>query len=281
MAASLDEFIPKHNYLICFDSDGTVMDTMTVKHNQCLCPALIEVWELNSWEKPVKQLWDDINLHKITRGINRFKALALVLRAINDQYTPINGLSDLEAWVSSGTTLSGDALGPLAAKSDSEMLKKTFLWTETVDQKIGLIPLADKRPFPGAAQGLKAASQFADIAVISTANRTALLEEWGTYDLLDYANVILAQDSGSKEHCISELLKKGYHKSHVLMVGDAPGDMNAAEQNKVYFYPMLCGHEEECWAELKDTGYGKLRSAVYEPYEASRVDAFFRNLNVK
>lgn len=43
MAASLDEFIPKHNYLICFDSDGTVMDTMTVKHNQCLCPALIEV----------------------------------------------------------------------------------------------------------------------------------------------------------------------------------------------------------------------------------------------
>lgn len=281
MAASLDEFIPKHSYLICFDSDGTVMDTMTVKHNQCLCPALIEVWELNSWEKPVKQLWDDINLHKITRGVNRFKALALVLRAINDQYTPINGLSDLEAWVSSGTTLSGDALGPLAANSDSEMLKKAFHWAETVDQKIGLIPLADKRPFPGAAQGLKAASQFADIAVISTANRTALLEEWGKYDLLDYANVILAQDSGSKEHCISELLKKDYHKSHVLMVGDAPGDMNAAKQNKVYFYPMLCGHEEECWAELKDTGYGKLRSAVYEPYEASRVDAFFQNLNVK
>ena len=281
MAASLDGFIPRHSYLICFDSDGTVMDTMAVKHSRCLCPALIEVWGLNAWEQPVAKLWHDVNLYQITRGVNRFKALALVLRAVNDKYTPINGLSDLEAWVSSGTTLSGDALGPMARSSDSEMLKKTFRWTETVNQKIGLIPLADKKPFPGADQGLKAAEEFADIAVISTANRTALLEEWGQYDLLNYADVILAQDSGSKEHCISELLKKGYHKSHVLMVGDAPGDMNAAKQNKVYFYPMLCGHEEECWDELKSTGYGKLRSAVYEPYEMSRVDAFFRNLNVK
>lgn len=281
MAASLDEFIPRHDYLICFDSDGTVMDTMTVKHSQCLCPTLIEVWGLKAWETPVTQLWHDINLFQITRGVNRFKALALALRVINDKYTPIEGLADLEAWVSSGSTLSGDALEVLVANLHSEALKKAFLWTETVNKKIALIPLADKKPFPGAAHGLKAASEFADIAVISTANREALLEEWGEYALLDYADVILAQDSGSKEHCISELLKKGYHKSHILMVGDAPGDMDAAKQNKVYFYPMLCGHEEECWAELKDIGYGKLRSADYKPYEASRVYAFFRNLNVK
>lgn len=281
MVIPLESFIPKHDCLICFDSDGTVMDTMAVKHSKCLCPALIDIWRLAEWERPVTKLWNDINLYQGTRGVNRFKALVLVLRAVNDQFTLINGLSDLEAWVSSGTTLSGDALETLVAGSHSEMLKKAFLWTETVNKKIDQIPLADKKPFPGAVQGLKAASEFADIAVISTANRAALLEEWGEYALLDYADVILAQDSGSKEHCIRELLKKGYRKNRVLMVGDAPGDLAAAKQNGVCFYPMLCGHEEESWAELKDIGYDRLESAAYESYEASRIEAFFRNLNVK
>lgn len=281
MVVPLEHFIPKHGCLVCFDSDGTVMDTMAVKHSKCLCPALIEIWGLAEWERPVTQLWNDVNLYQGTRGVNRFKALALVLRAVNDKFTPVNGLSDLEAWVSSGTTLSGDALEPLAAGSHSEMLRKVFNWTETVNKKIDQIPLADKKPFPGAAQGLRAASEFADIAVISTANRAAILEEWGEYALLDYADVILAQDSGSKERCIRELLKKGYRKNHVLMVGDAPGDLDAAKQRGVCFYPMLCGHEEENWAELRDSGYNRFQSAIYESYEASRIKAFFRNLNVK
>ncbi len=143
----LEKFIPNHDYLVCFDSDGTVMDTMTVKHSQCLCPSLVEVWELRAWETPVTQLWHDINLHQITRGVNRFKALALALRAVNDKYIPIDGLADLEAWVSSGSTLSGNALEIFAANSHSEALKKALLWTEMVNEKIDLIPLADKKPW--------------------------------------------------------------------------------------------------------------------------------------
>lgn len=281
MVVPLEAFSPKHNYLICFDSDGTVMDTMAVKHGQCLCPALIEVWGLEKWETPVTQLWHDINLHQITRGLNRFKALALVLRAVNDQYTPVDGLPDLEAWISSGATLSGDTLGPMATRSHSEILKKAFQWTEIVNEKIGLIPLADKKPFPSAAKGLKAAAKFADIAVISTANRNALLDEWGEYDLLDYADLILAQDSGSKEYCIRELLKKGYSPTSILMVGDAPGDMEAAKQNGVCFFPMLCGHEKECWIELIDTGYSRFQAGGFDSYEKERVNAFLENLGVR
>lgn len=281
MLLPLREFVPQHDYLICFDSDGTVMDTMTVKHSQCLGPALIKEWRLENWEGPVLQLWYEINLYQITRGVNRFKALALALRAVNDAYTPINGLLEYEAWISSEAVLSGYSLKQLAADGHSDILSKALHWSETVNKKISTLSLESKKPFPGAAQGLEAASQFADIAVISTANRDALMEEWGEYALLDYANVILAQDSGGKAYCINELLRKGYAPDHVLMVGDAPGDLDAAKENGVCFYPMLCRHEEECWIKLRNEGYRKFTAAAYTAYEKDRLDAFFQNLNVR
>ena len=36
------------------------------------------------------------------------------------------------------------------------------------------------------------------------------------------------------------------------MVGDAPGDMDAAESNGVQFYPILVNHEEESWSRIID-----------------------------
>ena len=279
MPVSLEQFIPTHNHLICFDSDGTVMNTMLVKHSQCLGPALIETWVLDAWEESVFQLWYDINLYQMTRGVNRFKALALALRMIHDTYTPIDGLPEYEAWVSSGAVLSGETLTSLVSSSSDTIFARVLHWNESVNSKIAEVKLSDKRPFLGATQGLEAASKFADIAVISTANRTALMEEWSEYGLLSYANVILAQDSGSKANCVAELLNKGYTPDHVLMVGDAPGDLEAAKANNVYFYPMLCRHEVESWVELREQGYGKFKSATYPEYGQQRINAFFHNLN--
>lgn len=281
MAASFEEFTPEHDFLICFDSDGTVMDTMAVKHIRCLGPALVEEWDLNAWEGPILQLWNQINLYQITRGINRFKALALALRAIHEAYTPIDGLPELEAWVSSGDALSGDALQRMTMKPCNSIFHKALHWTEIVNKKISELPLSDKKPFPGAVPGLEAASEFADIAVISTANRVALMEEWGEYGLLNFANVILAQDSGNKPHCIKALLDKGYQADHVLMVGDALGDLEAAKENHIYFYPMLCRHEKESWDELWDVGYTKFITSCYAHYEEARLKKFFQNLDAE
>lgn len=279
MSVSLEEFIPKHDYLICFDSDGTVMDTMTVKHSQCLGPALIEAWSLVTWKEPVLQLWYDINLYQMTRGVNRFQALALALRGVNDSFSPIDGLPEYEAWVSSGAVLSGDALRPLAEASPGTIFARVLHWNDLVNTKIDAVALEDKRPFLGAARGLETASKFADIAVISTANRAALMEEWGEYGLLGFADVILAQDSGNKTYCITELLKKGYAPDHALMVGDAPGDFEAAKANGICFYPMLCRLEKESWAELQNQGYDQFRNTAYSEYEQRRIDAFFQNLS--
>ena len=65
------------------------------------------------------------------------------------------------------------------------------------------------------------------------------------------------------------------------MVGDAPGDMEAAKQNGVCFFPMLCGHEKECWIELIDTGYSRFQAGGFDSYEKERVNAFLENLGVR
>ena len=41
--------------------------------------------------------------------------------------------------------------------------------------------------------------------------------------------------------------KFGFDDTHVLMIGDAPGDLDAAEKNDVLYYPILVGKEKFSW----------------------------------
>ena len=272
------EFTKRHDYLVCVDSDGCAMDTMDCKHIHCFGPCMVAEWGLREWEKPILERWNVINLYSMTRGINRFKGLSIALTEIDAQYTPIADLAGLRAWVDSGAAPSNDALQKAIDETGSPILKKALSWSKAVNKAINSLPEELKKPFPGAKEGLAAAARFADVAIVSSANRDAVLEEWTKYGLLDHVDIMLAQDMGSKAHCIAEMLKFGYAPDHVLMVGDAPGDQDAAKKNGVYYYPILVRHEEESWAGLRETGFAHLRNGSYGPYEAERIAAFLKNL---
>lgn len=278
MATVLDTYTKKHNYLICVDSDGCAMDTMDVKHFRCFGPCMVEEWDLEQWEVPILERWNEINLYSMTRGINRFKGLSIALTEINDRYKPIEGLADLQAWVDSGAAPSNDAIQKAIDETGSEILKKALHWSRAVNAAITKLPDEVKKPFPGAKEGLAAAAQFADVAIVSSANRDAVTEEWTRHHLLEHVDIMLAQDCGSKAHCIAEMRKFGYAPDHVLMVGDAPGDRDAAAKNGVYFYPILVCHEEESWGELVKNGFDHLKAGDYAAYEKERLDAFLKNL---
>ena len=85
MANDLDIFVPKHDFLICVDSDGCAMDTMDVKHYRCFGPCMVDEWGLEEWREPILRRWNDVNLYTMTRGVNRFKALAICLDEISRQ----------------------------------------------------------------------------------------------------------------------------------------------------------------------------------------------------
>lgn len=139
-------------------------------------------------------------------------------------------------------------------------------------------PRSLKVPYAGAREGLAAAHTFADVAMVSSANRDAVEEEWGKFGLLAHTDIVLAQDVGSKAACIAQMMRFGYDPDKVLMVGDAPGDCDAAEKNGVHYYPILVSHEKESWDEAVAVAYARLRSGDYAPYGQEMKETFLHNL---
>jgi len=278
-----DNFERRHDFLVCVDSDGCAMDTMNCKHIHCFGPCMVTEWGLEKWAESILKRWNDINLFEMTRGINRFKGLAMALGEINENYAPISGIETLQDWAAKAPALSNDglksAIEAMAEGEGRDCLKKALSWSYAVNESIVKLDPALKVPFPGVKEGLAAAHGFADVAVVSSANRDAVDEEWTEHGLYDHVDIVLAQDVGSKAHCIAEMLKFGYAADHVLMVGDAPGDSDAADKNGVLYYPILVNREGESWQELKDTALEKLLSLSYAgSYQAEKKRAFLENL---
>ena len=277
-----DSFERKHDYLVCVDSDGCVMDTMNCKHFHCFGPCMVTEWGLEEWKDDILNRWNVINLFSMTRGINRFKGLAMALGEIDKKYTPISGIRYLQHWADTAPALSNDAVAKAAEDAENEEAKSVFLkalsWSKAVNASIVKLPEELKVPYNGAKEGLAAAHQFADVAMVSSANRDAVEEEWGKFGLLEHTDIVLAQDIGSKAACIAEMLKFGYDPSKVVMIGDAPGDCDAAEKNGVHYFPILVNHEKASWDEAIAVAYGKLQSGNYTEYGAEKKKEFLTNL---
>ena len=278
MAVTIEQFIPRKRFLICVDSDGCAVDTMDIKHKRCFGPCLVTEWGLENWQEAILTRWNEINLYSMTRGINRFKGLAMMLEEIDRDMTPIAGLSDLRRWVDTAKELSNPALEAELKKNHAPILEKALHWSMSVNRSIAALPWALKKAFPGVKEGFEAVRGFADLAVVSSANRDAVEEEWKEFGLLELVDLVLCQDVGSKAHCIAELQKKGYAADAILMVGDAPGDQDAAKRNGVWYYPILVRHEAESWREFPEAAQ-KLREGLYGPYGERKAEEFLKNLS--
>ena len=267
--SKLSEFKKKKDFLVCVDSDGCAMDTMDIKHIRCFGPCMVAEWGLDEWKDEILSRWNDINLYTMTRGINRYKGLSIALTEINEKYTAIEALDTLTHWVEESPELSNGALEKAIAANDSISLKKALSWSKAVNASINQLPDEEKLPFEGVKEALAFAHEKVDVAIVSSANLDAVLEEWERYGLLDHTDIVLAQDSGSKTFCIGEL----------LMCGDAPGDLDAAKKNGVFYYPILVRHEAESWQEFMDKAVSKLLDGSYGgAYQQEKIDAFLNNL---
>ena len=277
-----DSFERKHDYLVCVDSDGCVMDTMNCKHFHCFGPCMVTEWELEEWKDEILDRWNVINLFSMTRGINRFKGLAMALGEIDKQYKPIPGIEALQHWADTAPALSNDGVLKAAAEAADpaakQIFEKALSWSKAVNAAIVELDESLKVPYNGAKEGLAAAHLFADVAMVSSANRDAVEEEWGKFGLLAHTDIVLAQDIGSKAACIAEMLKFGYDLDKVVMIGDAPGDCDAAEKNGVHYYPILVNHEKESWDEAIATAFVKLQSGEFAAYAAQKKLEFLQNL---
>jgi phosphoglycolate phosphatase-like HAD superfamily hydrolase len=91
--------------------------------------------------------------------------------------------------------------------------------------------------------------------------------------------VIAGQEMGKKALHL-ELAARGRSPSdRILMIGDAPGDMNAARANGALFYPVNPGHEEESWQRFHEEAILKFLAGEYAgDYEAALIAEFEKML---
>ena len=271
----VNEYKKNHEYLLCIDSDGCAIDSMEIKHKKCFGPKLIEEWELYEWESDINFMWNDLNLYSTNRGINRFKGLGMILEKINAIYKPIEGIYELLEWINTSKYLSEGALKEVIDFSPDKLIfKKALNWSEDVNKCIDELKDTEKPAFLGVKETLEIAKHFADIVIVSSANRKAVIEEWNYAGLLDKVNMIMAQDMGTKEKCINKIVSLGYDNKKVIMLGDSIGDYKAANKNKVSFYPIVVGKEKESWIELRDNILNLFFTGAYD---STKQDIFYDN----
>ena len=281
MKQDLQTFEKNKGFLVCVDSDGCAIDSMNIKHINCFGPKLVEEWGLQAWADEILESWNRVNLYSLTRGINRFKGLLVALKEIDKKFRKIEDLDRFEHWVETTDELSNNALlKAIEADPRSICLKKALFWSNQVNDAIKKLPQEQVVPFELVKEALEFAHEKADVVIVSSANLGAIMDEWERHGLLGHVDLVLAQNAGTKAYCIQQLLKKGYDEEKVIMCGDAPGDMDAAKGNGVFYYPIKVGHEKDSWREFMDVGFQKLMDGTYEgPYQAAKIDEFLKNLS--
>ena len=264
MNEKISEFKKRKGYLVCVDSDGCAIDTMEVKHRKCFGPEAIKEWGLEEIQDLFQETWNRVNLYSKTRGINRFKEMPDV--------------SSIAKWTNTAAELSNPALEKETSQTNDKDLMKALNWSYQVNEAINQLPEDDK-PFPKVREGLEVIYPQADIAIVSSANGGAIRAEWERHELDQYVSVMLGQEAGNKTFCIKSLKEGNYQEDDVLMIGDAPGDLEAALANKVLYYPILAGKEKFSWERLMAEAFEKFLDGSYRgEYQQGLIDEFNSSL---
>jgi phosphoglycolate phosphatase-like HAD superfamily hydrolase len=91
----------------------------------------------------------------------------------------------------------------------------------------------------------------------------ALEREWAEHDIAKYTALIAGQELGTKQEHLRLATAGKYSTNHVLMVGDAQGDLDAAKANGALFYPINPGHEEASWQRFFDHALDRFLNGTY------------------
>lgn len=162
----------EHDYLICIDSDGCAMDTMNSKHFYCFGPEWVKQYGLEDIQEEALKYWNQINLYSKTRGINRFKGLAMGLEWAKEKGYETEGQEEFVAWTKEAPELSNPALLAQCQKKKNPCMEQALLWSIHVNLAVKE-PGMEQGAFYGVREALEKMSPKADLAVVSSANAQA------------------------------------------------------------------------------------------------------------
>ena len=282
-AQPLRDFEPRRKFFVGIDSDGCVFDTMEIKHKECFAPMFIRHFHLQAASKYARQTWEFVNLYSQSRGCNRFPALALSLGLLRRRPevlargVAIFDTQALEEWIARASKLSEGALAAEIKAGHAE-LAPVLDWSKAVNAAIADL-VHGVPPFPLVREVLVKIAPQADAMVVSQTPGEALRREWAEHGIDQHARLIAGQEMGSKSEHLQLAAAGKYPPENILMIGDAPGDFQAAKSNHVLFFPIVPNREEESWKELFDEGMDRFLAGKFAgEYEKRKFAEFDASL---
>ena len=279
-AKPLADMQPHHPFFVGIDSDGCAFDSMEIKHKECFCPNIINSWDLQPVSKYAREAAEFVNLYSKWRGINRWPALVMVFDLLRERPeviargAKITEAKKLREFMASGQPLSDAGLKVYMAEHSDPELDKAWGWTKAVNASIADM-VHGVPPFPYMRESLQALQGKADVVVVSATPTEALTREWEEHDIAKYARIIAGQEMGTKKQHLALAAKGKYAPDHILMMGDAPGDMEAAKANGTLFFPINPGQEEKSWESFFKEGIARFTAGTLAgAYEASLIAEF-------
>lgn len=276
----LSELEPKQDFFVGIDSDGCAFDSMEIKHKECFCPQIIKFWDLQPVSKYAREAVEFVNLYSKLRGTNRWPALISVLDLLRERpevtrrACKVPQASKVRAFISSGLPLSNDGLKAYMAAQPDPELDHAMQWSKAVNVAVADI-VHNLPPFPYVRESLELLQNKADALVVSATPTDTLVHEWQVWKIDHYVRAIVGQELGTKKQHLKMATAGKYKANHVLMIGDAPGDLEAARANSALFFPINPGHEEESWERFYGEGVKKFLAGNFAgAYEASLIAEF-------
>jgi len=276
------EIKPQHKFFVGIDSDGCAFDTMELKHKECFIPNTINYYNLQAVSKYAREAAEFVNLYSKSRGINRFPALIETLQwlqkrpEVRARGVQIGIPQSLQKWIREETKLGNPALERKVRESGDPELEQCLAWSLAVNETVAKI-VRGVPPFPYVRESLQKLQGQADILVVSATPNEALNKEWQEHDIDQYVAAICGQEIGTKKEMLANASK--YPQSQTLMIGDAPGDFQAAQANHCLFFPINPGAEEASWQRFYEEGIGRfLRGEFAGDYQQALLAEFEKYL---
>ncbi len=281
VARPLVEMKRDFDFFVGIDSDGCAFDTMEIKHKECFTPNIIKYWGLQGVSKYAREASEFVNLYSQWRGANRWPALIKVfdlLRArpeVQHRGVAIPEANKIREFIASDLPKSNDSLAQLVEETHDPELERALAWSLAVNESIADM-VHGVAPYPFVRESLVKIIAHADAIVVSQTPVEALVREWAEHGIDQYVKIIAGQEQGTKtEHLRLAAGDGKYADDHKLMIGDAPGDMKAAQANNALFFPIDPGHEEESWQRFYEEAFDRFIAGTYAgEYEAKLIAAF-------
>ncbi|MFH1616304.1 MAG: HAD hydrolase-like protein [Planctomycetota bacterium] len=284
-AGPLADLRPSKGFFVGIDSDGCVFDTMGIKQRECFCPWMIAYFGLQPVAYAARQCKEFADLFSKTRGANRHKTIVRILTELLPSH-PMTKKRSFKVpkfehyckWVDDPRSLlSNEGLNTAIQSANGEAKKElqhVLEWSRKVNESVAAI-VKDIPPFPYVRESLEKIFDKADVICCSATPGEALAREWEEHDIARYVQVIAGQEMGTKAQHLDIATKGKYAKNHVLMIGDAPGDMKAARSIGALFYPVNPGDEDKSWKRFHDEAFDKFIAGKYAgDYETKLIAEF-------